>query len=375
MTQQISHWRAASAAVVFVLAGSSAVALAVHDRAGGTAVAYQSWPRRAGPQGVLAARPSGAARAGLRLMSQAAAACRNTAFSAVLVTRSWGPAGPHVSMADVWHRPGGQTVAQPVSSTSGSPDGSAGAADPAPSTSMMISVEQLSLLRSGYVLEYAGPSSADGRPAVLIAVDRPDGTLAAKYWLDGQTKLPLRRQLFDDHARLVSDVSLTKLRIGPGALGGMPSVRALPWNKHLSQAAVMSLRHQGWPLPVELPNQMVLFAASQTGTASASGPVIGLSYSDGLSVISLFVQRGALPAHMAGWRRIGLADHDAYASDSDDQTIAWSSNGYVFTVVADAPSGSVDQVISALAHGQSPDLWTRLGRGFRRLAAWANPFR
>jgi sigma-E factor negative regulatory protein RseB len=307
-------------------------------------------------------------------MSQAAAACRNTAFSALLVSRSWGPAGSHVSTADVWHRPGGQTVAQPVSGDSGSRDAAASAAQPAPSTSMMISAEQLALLRSGYVLEYAGPSSVDGRSAVLIAVDRPDGSLAARYWLDGQTKLPLRRQLFDDHARLVSDTSLTNLRIGPASLGSMPAAGVLPWNQQLSQTSVMSLRRQGWPLPVELPDQMVLFAASQTPSTSASGPVIGLSYSDGLSVVSLFVQRGALPAHMAGWQRIAVAGHDAYASDSDVQTIAWSSDGYVFTVVADAPSTTVDQVIAGLAHGESPDFWTRLDRGFRRLASWANPF-
>lgn len=371
MTQQIAHWRVAGAAAVFVLAGSSAVALAVHDRAGGTAVAYQSWPKGAAAQRVQAARPSGKARAGLRLMSQAAAACRDTAFSAVLVSRSWGPAGTRVSMAEVWHRPGGQTVAQPVSA-SGSPDSAASAAQPAPTAPMLISAEQLALLKSGYVLEYAGPSSADGRPAVLIAVERPDGILAARYWLDGQTKLPLRRQLFDDHAHLVSDISLTDLRTGPASLGGMPAVRALPTDRQLSQASVMSLRRQGWPLPVELPNQMVLFAASQTG--SASGRVIGLSYSDGLSVISLFVQRGALPAHMAGWQRIAVAGHDAYASDSDDQTVAWSSDGYVITVVADAPSATVDSVVAALAHGQSQDFWTRIGRGFRRLASWANPF-
>ncbi len=370
--QQISHWRVAGAAAVFVLAGSSAVALAVHDRAGGTAVAYQSWPNRSAASRAVAAHPSGATRAGLRLMSQAAAACRTTAFSAVLVSRSWGPSGTRVSMADVWHRPGGQTVAQPVS-TSGGRDSAASAAQPAPSAPMLISAQQLALLKSGYVLEYAGLSSADGRPAVLIAVERPDGTLAARYWLDGQTKLPLRRQLFDDHARLVSDISLTDLRIGPASLGGMPAVRALPATRQLSQAAVMSLRRQGWPLPVELPNQMLLFAASQTG--SASGRVIGLSYSDGLSVISLFVQRGALPAHMAGWQRIAVAGHDAYASDSDNQTIAWSSDGYVITVVADAPSATVDQVVAALAHGESQDFWTRIGRGFRRLVSWANPFR
>jgi MucB/RseB family protein len=372
VTYQLAHWRVASAAVVFVLAGSSAVALAMHDRPGETATAYNSWPKPSAAHRTLAARSTGAARAGLQLISQAAAACGSTAFSAILISRSWGPAGARVAQAEIWHRPGGQTVAQPVSSPGGSVAGGE-VSPPNSSVSVIISPEDFVLLQSGYVLEYAGRGSADGRPAVLVAVERPNGTLAARYWIDGQTKLPLRRQLFDAHSRLVSDTSVTDLHIGPSSLSGMPPPAALPGSQPLSQADVMKLRARGWPLPVELPGGMVLFAASQT-TANA-GPVVGLSYSDGLSVISLFVQRGDLPAALAGWQRIAIAGHDAYVTDDDDQTVAWAGDGYVFTVVADAPAATVDQVVDALPHSGPPGLWTRLGRGFRRLAAWANPFR
>jgi sigma-E factor negative regulatory protein RseB len=306
-------------------------------------------------------------------MSQAATACRSTAFSAILVSRWWGPAGHGQSRADVWHQPGGQMVAQPVSSAVGGQGSGGGGSEPGPTVSVIISPQQFTMLQSGYVLDYAGQSTADGRPAALVAVDRPDGTLAARYWLDGRTKLPLRRQLFDDHARLVSDISVTDLRTGPAALTGMPAAGALPSANQLNLSAVMDLRAQGWPLPMELPAGLMLFAASRT--ASASGPVIGLSYSDGLSVVSLFVQRGALPTTLAGWQRIAVAGHDALASEPDEQTIAWSGDGYVFTVVSDAPAATVDQVIDALPHVGSPGFLTRLGRGFKRLASWANPFR
>jgi sigma-E factor negative regulatory protein RseB len=371
VTQQFSHWRVASAAVVFVLAGSSAVALAMHAQSTRATVAYSSWPKRASSHRTTAARPTQAARAGLRLMSQAATACRTTAFSAVLVSRWWGPAGARESRAQVWHRPGGQTVAEPVGGAPASSASRGGASDATPSVSVTISPEQFALLQSGYVLQDLGPGSADGRQAVIVAVDRPNGSLAARYWIDGSTKLPLRRQLFDDHARLVSDSSLTDLRVGPASLTGMPAAGTLPWNQQLSQPEVMNLRAQGWPLPVDLPGGLALFAASQT--TSSSGPVVGLSYSDGLSVVSVFVQRGALPPALSGWRRIAVGGHEALTSDPDDQTIAWSGDGYVFAVVADAPSATVDQVIDALPHSP-PDFWARLGRGFRRLATWANPF-
>jgi sigma-E factor negative regulatory protein RseB len=370
VTYQLPHWRVASAAAVFVLAGSSAVALATHDRAGETAGAYQSWPR---PSRVhrTPARQTGAARTGLRLMSQAAAACHSTAFSALLISRSWGPTGARISKADVWHRPGGQVVAQPVGG-SGNAESAAGAVQPGPGVSVIISAQEFALLQSGYVLDYAGRSSADGRPAMLVAVDRPDGTLAARYWLDGQTKLPLRRQLFDDRAHKISDASFADLRLGPSALGGMPAEGALPWRQQLGRPQIMSLQAHGWPLPAQLPGGMMLSGASQT--SSAAGEVIGLSYSDGLSVISVFVQRGDLPSELEGWQRIEMAGHAAYAVDPDDQAIAWSADGYVFTVIADAPAATVGEAVTALPHSGSPGFWTRLERGFRRLASWANPF-
>jgi hypothetical protein len=42
--------------------------------------------------------------------------------------------------------------------------------------------------------------------------------------------------------------------------------------------------------------------------------------------------------------------------------------------VADAPAGTVAQVIGALPHDGPPGFWARLGRGFRRLVTLANPF-
>jgi sigma-E factor negative regulatory protein RseB len=377
---QVSHWRVASAAVVFVLAGSSALALAMHDRPDGPPAAYRSWPMPAPAHhdpavARTAAARATAARTGLQLMSQAAAACRATAFSAIQVARWWGPAGTRVFVSAIWHRPGGQTVAEPVAGAASPSDPAVGngAGSSEPSVSMIISVLQLSLLQADYVLDFAGHSSAAGRQADLVTVGRPDGRLVARYWIDATTKLPLRRELFDNDSRMLSDITFSAVRFGPGALTGMPSAGTAPDGRPISDSVIAALRAKGWPLPGRLPGGLTLFAATQT--PASAGPVIGLSYSDGLSVISLFVQRGVLPPAMKGWQRIAIAGHDAYAVDPDDQTIAWSGSGYVFTVVADAPAGTVAQVIGALPHGGPPGFWARLGRGFRRLVTLANPFR
>jgi sigma-E factor negative regulatory protein RseB len=392
---QLSHWRMASAAAVFVLAGSSAVALAMHNESSG---GYQAGPAAPAHRRSPGVAHTAAERAGRALLSQAATACASTAFSGVQLFRFWGPAGSRTWLAEIWHRPGGQIVAEPVSDG----DAQAGAAAPGPSVSLAPSGQQLALLQADYVLDYAGQGRAGGRPAELVTVDRPDGRLAAKYWLDAATRLPLRRQLFDRRARMVSDISLASLRTGPTALTGMPAAAGQPWSRQLSPAGLASLRAQGWPLPGALPAGMALVTATTraattgaattgaattgaattgaatTGaatTGAATGQVIAVSYSDGLSVISLFVQRGQLPARIPGWKRVAIAGHAAYAVDPDDQTIAWSGAGYVFTLLADAPATTVDQAIGALPQGNEPAFWGRLGRGFRRLVSWANPFR
>jgi sigma-E factor negative regulatory protein RseB len=366
---QLSHWRIASAAAVFVLAGSSAVGLAMYDEPSG---AYQSLPASSAARRSPVTGDNADKRTALDLLTQAVAACRSTAFSGIQVFRWWGPSGARVWLTQIWHRPGGQLIADPVSA-GGAADADGGVGAPGPTVSMTISGRQLTLLRSGYVLSYAGHGSADGRAAEVVTVARPNGSLAARFWLDGRSKLPLRRQLFDDRARLVSDISFSELKTGLAALSSAPGVGTQPWGQQLAISGIAAVRAKGWPLPAQLPGGMELFAASQSATSA--GKVIGASYSDGLSVISLFVQRGQLPAQLPGWQRIAIAGHNAYAIDPDDQTIAWSGDGYVFTLLADAPAATVDQAIAALPQGSEPGFWGRLGRGFRRLVSWANPFR
>jgi sigma-E factor negative regulatory protein RseB len=110
-------------------------------------------------------------------------------------------------------------------------------------------------------------------------------------------------------------------------------------------------------------------------SVTASGAVVELAYSDGLSVVSLFVQRGHLPAELSGWSEVALRGQRVYAADPDDRSVAWSAGGFVYTLIADAPAQTVDQVVAALPHGTTPGLLDRVIRGLRRLMSWVDPFR
>src|SRR5262245_11277674 len=193
----------------------------------------------AGAQQPLAGRAPAngpAQAAGLKLLRAAAQACRSLPYQGVEVAW-WGPgspAGGDTSVVQVWHQPGGQALTQdpgrqalpqpPEASLAGpgplhqpvSPFGSGGPnLDEAGVLGM--STQLVSLLAANYVVTVAGRGQVAGRPARIVTVRRPGGGVAAWFWLDSATSLPLRKELFDARARLIGSVTFAEVSIGRGA--------------------------------------------------------------------------------------------------------------------------------------------------------------
>jgi sigma-E factor negative regulatory protein RseB len=379
-----SSRRVATVAVAIGLLGACAVLVALLDAPGGSpgtarkaslALRAGSAARQRKPASTLspgASTPAG--RTGLRLMTEAAAACESVAFQGTQMSVWWGPSSASASVLQVWHRPGGSILAQP-SATEGDPSGESQINPGALSDEddvINLTTPLLALMRANYVLSYTGTGSAVGRPAQIVEVRRRDGSLAARFWLDDGTGLPLRRELFDTSGHRFSEDAFLGLSVGMARLNGVPAADAQRWTGQLSAASLAALRDRGWSLPATVPGGLALFASTQTSTKS--GKVVELSYSDGLSVTSVFVQRGELSRSMPGWRRVSARGSKVYAIDPDDRSLAWSSRGFVYTVISDAPAASVDRVVSGLPHDASPDFWGRIDRGLHRIASWANPF-
>ncbi len=108
-------------------------------------------------------------------------------------------------------------------------------------------------------------------------------------------------------------------------------------------------------------------ASAQAG----SGEVVDLEYSDGLYVISLFVQRGNLAASLPGWRPDRVAGQPVFVSG---RVMAWARSGFVYTVIADAPPATVSQVVETVPRSGTGGVLGRLARGLARLVRLANPF-
>jgi sigma-E factor negative regulatory protein RseB len=381
-TEPTALWFITAAVVAGLLVtGITVVARAGAEPAGGHTAGRAQHHPPAAKQHPLAgpAMMHGAAAAeGLRLLARAAQACQTVPFHGVELLDLRGMAGPGTAAVDVWHAAGTPPLMRPLAQLPDLPGGTHHIVPPGDSNSAqgmdddgMLGMSQrlVTLLGANYRLSPGGVGGqVAGRPARLVTATRPGGGLAAKFWLDKATSLPLRRQTFDEAGRVVSDVSFTRLQFGAGAVTELPGAAATPWRDILASAQLAALRGRGWPLPGPLPGKLSLLSAWEDTTGA--GPVIDLDYSDGLSVVSVFLQRGHLPPDLSGWAEVALRGHRVYADDSDGHSVAWSARGFVYTVIAEAPRQTVGQVVSALPHDSAPGIMDRIRQGVHRLSSW-----
>jgi hypothetical protein len=317
----------------------------------------------------------------LRLLRAAEGAARTTPYQGTQFITSWSRSGmATTSLVNVTHVPG-QGTGIHVQTTTGSAAGHGGQlfeADDSQQASGGLTgytPKMLDLLARNYAVVRAGEGQVCGRPTSVIEARRPDGSAAGRFHIDRQTGLMLRRELLDEQGREVTltffieiQASVPKTRFVALAL---PQTVETPWAHELAGADLGALKTRGWPVPAALPGRLSLYDARQL---DSHGPVVHLSYSDGLSVISVVVERGTLDASsVAQWRKARRGGRTVYLRDTVQQRAMWASQGYVYTIFADAPPPVVDGAVAALPHG-STGFWRRLGRGLDRLTSWANPF-
>jgi hypothetical protein len=324
------------------------------------------------------------------LLDQSSEAALDTSYQGQQVVSSWRATGTQTLTLDVSHQPGVGTVVE-VSGSSGT-----GSAVMQADTDIFDPTGALSLLLQHYVCTNDGNSTVAGRSTSVVDVRRPDaagaatGPLVARFWIDADTGLMLQREVYDAAGQIVgtsrfASLSTTGSAAATPALVGSsptPTPSALPpgWTVVMSSAQLAGLRSQGWELPAQI-DGLTLYDA-RTGTApdadqDTADDVVQFGYSDGVSTVSLFEQRGRLdPASVAGWTKSLVDGYPAYEHDMLSTRMVWAGDGMVYTLVADAAPDVVQAVVKEMPHGDSDDagMMTRVHRGIDRVGSWFDPF-
>lgn len=377
-------------------------------------VAWAAPAEAAGPSSSPSGEPPGESGA-LGLLAESNEAATGVPYRGLRFVSQWSSAGATTFLVRVRHLPSRGTAVRVVGG--GADDASVRYQRPSAPRLNAGGGRVLDLLGKNYELAVAGSGTVAGRPSHVVQARRRDGSLAARFWLDRDTGLMLRREVRDRHGRVVQASAFIDLKVGaprrtrrppgaepptasagsppvpsPGAGPGRPAEHAgspvpappapsssgppampRPWQR-VEPDRLDALRAQGWTLPRRLPSGLARIGARRGVVDGAS--VLHLSYSDGLSSVSLFVQRGTLAADRLGgsWHEATLGECCVvFRQHTLPRRAVWSGDGQVYTVVANAPPGVVEQVAAALPHGSQPGFWGRMVRGFTDLGSWLNP--
>ncbi|HVM26242.1 MAG TPA: sigma-E factor regulatory protein RseB domain-containing protein [Mycobacteriales bacterium] len=312
--------------------------------------------------------------AALRLLEDAARASRALTYSGTKYVAAWRPGGTSTSLVEVRHDPRGGLVmtASPTAARAADDDAMVLAA-------ASLDRALLAVLGDVFALSIAGTGRCTGRDADVVEARRPTGTVAGRFWIDRDSRLLLRREVYDDAGHRVRSSAFLDLEMTPGS----PVVTASAERRigrdngsPVDEQRLEQLRAQGWHAPTDLPGGFVLFEARSRAHGD-DDEVLHLAYTDGLSTTSLFVQRGELGSEPPeGFVGRAVGDRPVWVHDGAPERMIWAGGERVWTLVSDAPDGATAAALQALPHDDLPDdgLRARLARGLSRLGSWLNPF-
>ena len=233
-----------------------------------------------------------------------------------------------------------------------------------------------SLLADNYDLRVTGTARCVGRLARVVEARRPGqaGGLAGRFWVDAVTGLVLRREVLGADGALMRRSELLDVRLGTtaGLTRSATATLVAPRGERVDEVSLALLEAEGWPVVRSLPGSLDLYDVRWL-----SDGVLQTAYSDGLSTMSLFVQRGEMAPTASGViRRVG--DGTVWEAPGEPERVVWTGGGFTWTLVSDADPVLVDAVLLSLPHsgrqvaadGMAPRVW----RGMSRVGAWLNPF-
>ena len=233
---------------------------------------------------------------------------------------------------------------------------------------------RLEALVASYDVSVLAPSRVLGRPATVLGVGR-EGELVAKVWIDDGSGLMLKRELFEDGALVRSSeyVSLEVTRGDDMFLNHLEPELVPAQSNPLDTDDAPRFSDAGWGCPTSLGHGFQLTGLVQV---DAGEEVMHAEYTDGLSSVSVFSERGSLdPSKLAGFSLDQSQSEPVYVRTAMPAMVVWESDSTVYAVVSDAPLDTVTSVVAGLPHdGQAePSIGGRVGTGLDRMAGFLTP--
>lgn len=324
----------------------------------------------------LAASPRTADEdAALELLVDAASAGRTLSYAGTQYVATWGPSASSTTLVELEHAPGrGATVRH---------TGEGDAPEPVLLSSAPMNQTLVEVLRDRYQLRVVGEGTCTGRAAQVVEATRPGATgsasVAGRFWVDRETGLLLRREVFDADGRRLRSSAFLDLAVTAPQAAAAPAARAASraTGDAVSASGLRRLRDAGWHVPDDLPRGFTRFDTRLRDHGGAQ--VLHAAYSDGLSTTSLFSQPGELGSTgPEGFAPVSVEGSPVWVSRDVPQRVVWAGGGRVWTLVSDAPVDAVREAVTVLPHDAAPAVesgWrARLSRGASRMAAALNPF-
>jgi hypothetical protein len=241
---------------------------------------------------------------------------------------------------------------------------------PALISSRVVDDELLDLLERNYHLSGSRGAHVAGRSATVVTATR-DGSpsVAARWWIDDATGIMLWQETYGESGSVDLSFGFTSVSVSQreGILEHLPPRLAVPrTSTSLSLSSATELKASGWSCVRELADLSLVRIRSDR----ASNPdLVHLVYSDGLSTVSVFQQRGQLTAAPEGsqWD----AALGAHVRRGASGVATWQSGEMVLTVVTDGSAGLLAEAVESLPHAGAMTQTTldRIKAGWARILA------
>jgi len=205
--------------------------------------------------------------------------------------------------------------------------------------------DSLALLKGNYMIRAGKEGRVAGHKAVSVRIKPRD---AYRYgyllWVDEASGLLLKASLLDEQGEVIEQYMFTQVSIGgpipESELKPQYPAKGIVWQRADDETRVSST---GQWTATRLPDGFTLSARIVRMLPARKQPVEHLVYSDGLAVVSVFVEKAgdeARPNALSGLTHMGAAH--AFGKVVD---------GHQVTVVGEAPALTVDMIGESVRSG------------------------